>query len=100
MKARSKFRVEVKQSIYDLAIQEYGTIESVFELLKDNADKIPGLDTNLVPGTLLKAISEPGDADMLRYYKDRRLQPVSLDENVAGMHGDYNDGFNDDYWIN
>ena len=100
MRARSKFKVEVKQSIYDLAIQEYGTVESVFALLNDNADKIPDLNTNLAPGTLLKAISPAGDVDMLRYYKDRKLQPVSLDDNVPGMHGDFNDDYNNDFYNN
>lgn len=100
MKARSKFRCEVKQTIYDLAIQEYGTVESVFDLLGDNPDKLNGLDVNIIPGTMLKAISPAGDADMLTYYKDRKMKPISLDETVAGMHGDYNNDYNDDYFNN
>lgn len=99
MKARSKFRCEVKQTVFDLAIQEYGTIESVFDLIADNPDKT-GLDVNIAPGTMLKAVSPAGDADMLKYYKDRKLKPVSFDDTVAGMHGDFNDDFNDDYFNN
>lgn len=98
MKARNKFKVEVNQTIYDLVIQEYGTVESLFDMLNDNADKIPNLDTNLAPGTTLKAVTEAKDNDMLKYYKDRKLQPASFDNETVGMHGDFNDDFNNDFY--
>jgi len=52
------------QTIWDIAVQEYGTLEAVFQLQGDNALVIPDLNTVLTPGTaLVIQIEDPAGID-------------------------------------
>lgn len=65
------------QTIWDLAIQEYGSVEGVFLLIQDNADQLDSLDDDLVPGQVLRIATPPTDRDMASYYASNHLHPVS-----------------------
>lgn len=48
------YRVSENQSLYDVALQHYGSIEAVYKLIKDNLEKVVSLDSDLVGGMILK----------------------------------------------
>lgn len=62
-----------RQSIWDIALQEYGSTDGVFQLIKDN----PGLelDTILVPGQKLFIVSTPIDEQVVSAYRRINHQP-------------------------
>ena len=82
------------QTIWDIAIQEHGSIEGVFNLMADNADQIKNLNTKLKAGMILKIKSEPADKSVRDHYSSHRLLPVS----GVGDLGDYNNDFNHDFF--
>jgi len=69
------------QSVFDLAIQEYGSIEGVFDLLAANL----GLefDSDIVSGTELKIDGEIINQDIVDYYKKYNIKPAT--GNVEGL---------------
>ena len=86
--------VQDRQTIWDIAMQEYGSVEGVFELIDDN----PGLtiDSNLTGGQLLKIKSAPVDIATLNYMQQNGIKPVSRDGDWAG---DFNNDFSEDFFI-
>lgn len=87
--------VRGRQTIWDIAIQQYGGVEGIQELIDDN----PELTRNsiLFEGQLLKIKSLPVNRDIQVYYKERRLKPVSSVPSDGKFGGDYNSDFNTDY---
>lgn len=73
------------QSLLDLALQHTGTIESVFELAKDNALNIT--DDVQAGKTLVLPAETFTNKDILGYYTAKNLQPATAftkeDEQVA-----------------
>ena len=73
------------QSLLDLALQHTGTIESVFELAKDNALNIT--DDVQAGKTLVLPAEAFSNKDILSYYTAKNLQPATAftkeDEQVA-----------------
>ena len=63
------------QSIWDIAIQEYGSVTSVFDFIDDNAFP-QGLDTLLTPGQKVKIISAPSDMGVLMYIQANNITVV------------------------
>ena len=64
--------IQYGQSIWDMAIQCYGSVASVFDFIEDNAFD-DGLDTLLTPGQKVKIISAPSDQGMLTYIQQNNL---------------------------
>lgn len=72
------------QSLFDIAIQELGSVEGVFELA-EKADV--GLTDELVVGVLLNAPVDPLDRQVVDYYKANRIRPataITRDNTSAG----------------
>jgi hypothetical protein len=65
-----------RQSIWDIAIREYGSVEAVFALLLDNPE-LSGVDAPLVAGQQLVIRSADVDSDVVRYYRENALWPVT-----------------------
>lgn len=65
---------EYAQTIYDVAIENYGSAEGVFALMADNPDVIPDLNTTLLPGSKLQIISPPVNEEMQQYLKGNKLR--------------------------
>ena len=63
------------QSLLDLALQHTGTIESVFELAKDNALNIT--DEVVAGNTLVLSAETFTNKDILSYYTAKKLQPAT-----------------------
>ena len=63
------------QSLLDLALQHTGTIESVFELAKDNALNIT--DEVVAGNTLVLSAETFTNKDILSYYTAKSIQPAT-----------------------
>lgn len=67
------------QTIYDLGVQHYGSIEGAKLLVIDNKLK-DGLLTNVANMTF-KIISPPINAEVVAYYQNKNVIPVSMATN-------------------
>ncbi|HLP51241.1 MAG TPA: hypothetical protein VK154_10185 [Chitinophagales bacterium] len=65
---------EYAQTIYDVAIENYGSAEGVFALMADNPDVIPDLNTTLPPGSKLQIKSPPVNEEMHQYLTGNKLR--------------------------
>lgn len=89
--------VQGNQSNWDVALQEYGSVEGLFLLLEDN----PGLtvDSELTPGQKLIIKSPPINADVVGYYAKKTIKITTIDPAFPIPGADNNDDFNDDFNI-
>lgn len=55
------------QNIFDVAIQEYGSAESVIKLLQDNTQL--SLESELIAGQSLTIIQDPDRKEIVDYYR-------------------------------
>lgn len=64
------------QTIYDIAIQEYGSIDGTRLLLADNPTL--GYSSVLQAGSLLKIKSKPLNKSVVSFYESQDYQPASM----------------------
>ena len=78
--------VEYGQDIFDLSIQEYGTVEAVFMVLFDNSNI--NLSAFLLPGTQVSFREDPPevaiDAEVMAYMRKNEIRINNNDEPLAG----------------
>lgn len=96
------------QSIWDLALQEGGSVEYVRELLLKNTDKLQNLNASPVAGDFLLADADPVDKEVKaifdELYANLGIRPAEL-EAIGGedggdpppSFGDFNNDFNSDF---
>lgn len=85
------------QNILDLAVQYYGNIEAVFDLIDDNPDVIVNLDYVAKAGDkILIDETKIINKDVVKYFTDKNIRINNGQEEPAG---DFNDDFNDDFNI-
>ena len=90
--------IEDRQSIMDVAMQEYGDVEGIFLLMADNPDVIISLNTQLQPGDRLGIQQNPvsiEDTQVLDFMRDNNHRVVNGEVPPVG---DYNNDYNDDYF--
>lgn len=91
------------QSVFDLSIQIYGSIEAAFDLMDDNTAFIADLTTPIQPGSILLSNREAKDAEMAMYYASSSLLPAN-GITATGVvpppvfSGDFNNDYNNDYF--
>jgi hypothetical protein len=91
--------VEYGQDLFDVSIQEYGTIEAVFMVLEDNT----GIDLEgfLEPGTAIKFRHDPPadivDAEVMEYFRKNEIRCNNGEEPPADGT-DYWDTIEDGPW--
>lgn len=91
-----------RQTLADIALQEYGAIEGLEYLLFDNQSRLPdGLATGLYAGKKLRirkdsVIDERIYRDLIRY-EIKPATGILVDDPVTGP--DYNEDYNIDYNI-
>lgn len=83
------------QTIWDIAIQKYGSVEAVFALIDDNADQLDSVNDDLVPGQSLRVVAPPVDRDMATYYEDNDLHPVSGE--LVPLGGAFSQGWDEGF---
>jgi len=78
----NKIVIGNNQNIFDIALQEFGSIEAVFDILEDNQDIINGITDNIIVGTEfnIREISNNENKSIKTYYKQNKIQPASGDE--------------------
>lgn len=86
--------IENEQNTRDIALQEYGSIEGLFDLMKDNPEVIKSLNTKLVPGTRLKISSAKKNKEIADYFAKKNYKVTTGNKH---LRGDFNKDFNNDY---
>jgi len=84
---------ESGQNLFDIAIQEYGDIEKVYDMLKDN--ELTSLDLLIAPGELLKIQKTPTieNPNLMNYFRGKRM--VNTGNEVDGSYSnDYSNDYN------
>jgi hypothetical protein len=86
-------RVKDRQTIWDIALQEYGSPDGVSVLLNDNPNALSGVNTVLIPGQKLYIISPAINQDVVNYYKQLNQYPASrrFTEEVDNGHYTFGD---------
>ena len=75
-----KIRTFAGQTIFDIAVQEYGSTDEVFQIINENTEVfLNGITTIIIPGTVLKIrndlkLSKPRIA---AYYKKKGIKVSS-----------------------
>ena len=96
--------VEPGQCLEDIALQEYGSIDGVHQVVMDNESQFPdGFSTRLDPGTELTIQDEPIDRVAYGLIKKLGVVPATLGDpgpDPIGPDGDYDDSdYNNDHFI-
>lgn len=74
-----------RQNLFDIAIQEYGSVEAAIDLLLDdtNANRTQGamlqlgLMSPIQAGQKVKIITAPLNKEVFEYYRQNELHPIS-----------------------
>jgi len=69
--------VEQGQSVFDIALQEYGSVREVFRLLADNPALTSGLNTQLAAGQKLQIQRNPSgllNADLVSVFRRNQVR--------------------------
>lgn len=82
-------RVSYNQSLFDISVQECGSIEAVFDISKQNGLSITDV---LIPGTSIK-LPETINKPVHEYYKTHGLNPSTDATTISEL---INEGI--DYW--
>ncbi len=67
--------IEEGQSIWDIAIQEYGDPMEAWTILEDNPATLTDLNTDLTPAMLLKIrVDHPvSDRELMKYFREQKI---------------------------
>lgn len=95
--------VQPGQCLEDIALQEYGSIDGVREVVMDNEDVfVDGFCTRLQPGTKLAIRDEPVDRNVYGAVRKLGIVPATMGDlgpDPLGPNGDFNGDFNNDHNI-
>ncbi|PIF30746.1 hypothetical protein CLU81_1193 [Flavobacterium sp. 9] len=75
LKSMETIKPQENQNIFDLSLQEYGSIEKVFDLLEDNDQFNITEDISVYQD--LKIGREAFKKDIVEYYNSRNLKPAT-----------------------
>lgn len=70
-----KVKVENNQTIWDIALRHYGSIDGAFKILQDNPAL--DLDVDLVQGTLVNINQAPLNKDVVNYLIEKGVNPAT-----------------------
>jgi hypothetical protein len=82
------------QTIFDVALQHFGSIEGVFELMEQNG--LTTVNADITAGDKLKLnIDEPIDKAIATYFKNNQITVSSgFKVTVGSFNSDFNSDFN------
>lgn len=88
-----KIVVIEQQSIIDIAIQQYGSVDGIVNIINDN----PGLgfNSNLTPGLKLNVTEDAQDKDIVDYFRRKQLKIATRGTSVVGDFDDNDFDSND-----
>lgn len=91
-------KVFARQTIEDIAIQHYGSIDGVSLLLVDNRNTLTdGYSTVLHSGMILKVRDTPIDQRTYNEIKTRDIVPATGEFDTPTTGPDYNNDHNEDH---
>jgi hypothetical protein len=92
--ATSKIKIQQKQTIWDLAIQGYGSLEGALYLNKEN----PAINFNTLPtpGTIALLKSAQLNKDVVNFFAARESKPATGSPTLLAT-GDFSNDFNNDF---
>lgn len=91
-----------RQTLEDIAIQEYGAVEGIEWLVRDNRNTLAeGFDTRMPTGTLLRIrVGESANAKILDEVQRKNIKPATGEPEEPPLVGpDHNDDHNYDHSI-
>ena len=102
-----KIKVIDGQSIWDIAVQEYGSVEGVKQLIIDNP-LICNFETNLPAGALIIITEPPINSRVTEYCASKNINPATaIDEPyisnwilATGLWNNSGFWYNNALWIN
>ena len=67
--------IEEGQTIWDIAVQEYGDVMMAWTILEDNPVALTDLNTDLIPGSWLKIRKEPveDDKELMNHFRNNQI---------------------------
>lgn len=74
----TKSIVQYGQSLFDLALQHYGSGDAIFILLADNPGLVQNWHDDPAPGTQIHIKTPPVNVRMFEYYRTNGIQPATL----------------------
>ena len=84
--------VEENQSIFDIALQEYGAAEAVSQLVYDNG--LESVNADVATNTEMVITDSIVNKDVVNLYIKKNIKPASLDQdNGHDDDGAFTDGF-------
>lgn len=87
-----------RQSLFDIALSEFGSMETVFSIMAQNKVATKNLTYFPMPGTRLHTNGSVSNPVLTSLYTQLNHKPVSLfDYNELATSGDYNNDYNNDY---
>lgn len=96
-----RIKVGNNQSIWDIAIQEYGSYDAVKQLMIDNPTKCD-FENSIAPGTELMITQEPLNKSIFNYLAAKGIKPSTAVE-VEAEPSDWilTDGYWNDskFWV-
>jgi hypothetical protein len=102
--AVKKITVLPNQSIWDISVQYFGSVDGVKQLILDNPNSCD-FENSLVPGTLLVIQDAPINKAVVEYFDNRIIKPATAIESpiISGWildTGIWNDNkwWNDNQW--
>ncbi len=76
--SQKRIIVQDRQSIWDVTLREYGSVEGVFQFLADNPNANLGFVSQPVPGTKVKVISEPVDKNVVDSFQHSGIRSLEF----------------------
>lgn len=90
-----QYRVKEDQNIFDIAVQEYGGVEGIINLIEDNPE-IESVDHIFKNGDEIFINDEqPVEVSIKKIFATRSLEVFGAEEPAPA--GDFSDDFNDDF---
>ncbi len=83
------------QTIWDITLQQYGSVEGIFELLDANT-QLDSINANILPGMQLVTSGEKLDTDVAGYYQNNHVIVVS-GSHIGSTGNPFTDDFNCDF---
>lgn len=93
-----RYKVKEAQNIIDLAIQESGSVEGVFDLITNNDLGNINVRVNFGDEILINSAA-PTDINIRDFYAKRQALITTADFEQENQLGDFNNDFNNDFTI-
>lgn len=88
----AQIKVKQDQTLYDIALLAYGSVEGVIWLLEDN----PAVDLETEPeaGDVLSLRDDAINKEVVDYYNNKGVAPANEDKDAQNLIGGFSNAFN------